>query len=70
MGILKLGCKDTDASFLKKGNTFFCTACNAWNGKNGSNGRTDEVWVVNVGERVAYNHGIGTGSIGTAKDGA
>ena len=69
-GVLQLGGENLDAARFQKADTLVGRAGHARHGESGAHRRTDEVRIVEVGQRVAHHNGIHARRIGRAQDGA
>ena len=67
--VLKLGGEDVDMPFLEEGDALLRGAYGDRHSKDGTDTGTYEVGVIEVCQRVAHNHRIDIGSIGTPQDG-
>ena len=69
VGVLQLGGEDADAPRLEECNAVVRRTGHAGHRKSSTDGRTNQIRIIEVGQRVAHNDGIHARGIGRTKDG-
>ena len=70
VGVLQLRGENLNAARFQKADTLVGRAGHARHGESGADGRTNEIRVIQVGQRVAHHDGVNARRIGRTQDGA
>ena len=69
MRVLQLGGQDANVMLFQEADALVAGAGHARYGEDGTDGATDKIGIVEVGQGVAHDDGIGLSGIGRAQDG-